>query len=108
MAIFKQDDFSAGMDNQYDPAKTADGAYPLLINGRVRRNVVSPVLSNKQLDAPLGFKQGLYAAGNLLILFNDGLAYYADVTKSPVSFFPLSNFTLMDQTAKRVYAEIVP
>lgn len=108
MVIFRQNDFSGGLDAQLDPAKSADNAFPLLINGRIRRNIVSPTNRHEALDGPDGTYQGLYAAGNYLILFVSGVAYYADITEDPIVFQPVSGWTTMNASAERLYAEIVP
>jgi hypothetical protein len=108
MAIFRQDDFSGGLDTRLDIAKTSDNSYALLMNGRVRRNVIAPVPKHLPLDAPEGTKQGLYLAGSDLILFVDGRAYRADITTSPIIFYPVANWTNMSPTTPRIYAELVP
>ncbi len=108
MAIFKQDDFSGGLDTRLDIAKTNAGSYALLLNGRVRRNVISPVPAHVKLDAPEGIKQGLYLAGSDLILFVAGRAYKGDITQSPIIFYPVPNWADMSPTSERIYAELVP
>lgn len=108
MVIFKQADFSGGLDRQLDPAKSPDNAYPLLVNARIRRNVVSPTNRNIRLSLVSGNYQGLYAAGQYLVAFVDGLAYYADVNNETLSFQPVSDWTTMSPDVARIYAEIVP
>lgn len=108
MVIFKQDDFSGGLNTQVDAAKGADNVYPLLVNGRTRRNVITPTRKHVQLNAPAGIYQGLYTAGSHLVLFISGVAYYANITDNPILFFKIGNWTEMDTEASRLYAEIVP
>lgn len=106
--LFQQADFSGGLNAQLDPTKTPDNSYPLLINGRVRRNVVSPTNKHGLLSAPLGNYQGLYVFGSYLLLFVDGLAYSADITENPILFHPVTSWVAMDSTVERIYAEQVP
>jgi hypothetical protein len=108
MVIFKQNDFSGGLDTQLDAAKSPDNAYPLLVNARVRRNVISPTNRHQKLLLPAGNFQGLYAAGQYIILFSSGVAYFADITVTPPVFQPVANWTTMDADVSRIYAEIVP
>lgn len=108
MVIFKQNDFTGGLDRQMDAAKSPENAYPLLVNARTRQNVVSPVFKHKKIDVPDGNYQGLYAAGQYLVLFVSGLAYYADITQSYIHFLPVANWTPMDEDVSRIYAEVVP
>ncbi len=107
-ALFKQNDFFGGMDTELESSKTPDNSYPLLINARARRDVIEPTRKHLKLDYPEGKKQGIYAVGSNLILFCDGIAYYADITQSPIAFRPIVNWTAMDDLVERIYAEVVP
>lgn len=106
--LFKQSDFSGGLNTQLDAAKTPDNAYALLVNGRTRRNVIAPTSRHIKLDAPAGNFQGLYVNGSNLILFVSGVAYIADIHLSPILFAPVGNWQPMSSTAPRIYVELVP
>lgn len=108
MALFVQNSFGAGLDTELNPTKIPRDAYPLLINGRARQNVIAPTHKHQVLDTIEGNYQGLYAAGNILVLFVSGVAYYADLTQSPINFVPIIQWTPMDVAVPRLYAEIVP
>ena len=108
-ALFKQTSFLGGLDAKLDATKIADDAYPLLVNGRIRKGVVSPTSKHIALaGVPQGNYQGLYITGSFLLLFVSGIAYWSDVTAVPMIFYPVANWTSMDSTAKRIYAELVP
>lgn len=106
--LFRQNDFSGGMNAQLDAAKTPDNSYPVLVNGRTRRNVISPTSRHIELAAPEGNKQGIYIAGSFLVLFVSGNAYYANIETSPIIFYPVLNWTQLDPDVSRIYAELVP
>lgn len=106
--LFRQSDFTGGLNAKLDAAKLATNAYPLLINGRTRKNVVSPTAKHVLLDAPLGKKQGLYISGSFILLFVAGVAYYGDATENPIIFRQVGGWVAMDATVDRIYAELVP
>lgn len=108
MALFVQDSFAGGLDTEFDATKSPKNSYPLLINGRARRNVIQPTNKHVNLSAPDGNYQGLYGAGSFLVLFIAGKAYYADVTVTPIVFTPIASWITMDINVSRLYAEIVP
>jgi len=108
MSIFVQNSFSGGMDTELDYVKTPQNAYPLLINGRGRKDVIEPTYKHLELAAPAGLKQGIYVAGSILVIFVAGVAYYTDITKSPIVFHPVVGWTNMSATASRIYAELIP
>jgi Icc-related predicted phosphoesterase len=108
MPLFTMDDFSGGLNTQLDATKIPDNCYPLLINGRVRKNVVGVTKKHVQLTAPEGNYQGLYAVGSVLILIVSGKAYRADITVSPIIFYPVAGWTDLDATVARITAELVP
>ena len=107
MHIASQFSFLGGMDTRIEPSKLGNTKYPLLFNGRIKRNTIKPVRKHLKLDAPAGEKQGLYAAGNLLVLFVNGYAYWKDVTSSVLAWQGLADWTPM-KTTGRIYAEVVP
>lgn len=108
MPLFKQADFSGGLNTQFDATKIPANCFPLLVNGRTRENVVAPTAKHVLLSAPIGLYQGLYVFGSYLLLFVDGLAYSADVTQSPILFKPVNGWRLMNAFAPRIYAEQAP
>lgn len=108
MSLFKQNDFSGGMFREFDSTKIPPNAYPLLINGRTRENVVTPTSKHLELDGPAGTYQGLYVAGSIIVLFADGVAYYGNINQNPVSFTPLAGWSAMSTSASRIYAQIIP
>src|SRR5256885_6847067 len=105
--IFHQRSFLGGMNLQVDPTRLQDSEYPLLINGRNRFDVINPIKKPvKALNLPSGNYQGIYAAGNFLIVFIDGKAYYRDVSTSQVfNQVPGINMSSM---AEVIFAELVP
>lgn len=106
--IYFQQSFLGGMNMQLDPTRLAANEYPLLINGRNRFDTVQPIPSTvKSLNLPMGNKiQGIYAAGNFLLTFIDGKAYFRDVSQSQV--FNLIPGLQMSIDADVVFAELVP
>ena len=76
---YEQTNYLNGLSAQLD--RTKADSYPLLINGRVRDNVVAPIKSPVQ-DTTVreGLYQNLTAVGSILIIFIDGAAYYRDIT----------------------------
>lgn len=108
MSIFVQNDFSGGLDTQMDPAKSGNMSYPLMLNGRVRKNIVSPTNKHLELDAPKGIYQGLYIVGSFMVLFVSGRAWYAELTSDKIAFFPVRNWATMSTTALRIFCELVP
>lgn len=107
-ALFKQNDFSGGLNTQLDATKIPSNAYALLINGRTRRNVIEPTARHVRLNAPAGRYQGLYIVGSFLIIFVYGIAYYADITESPIIFRQVGGWQPFSITTPRIYAEQVP
>ncbi len=108
MVIFKQISFLSGLNRELDEAKAPDDSYPVLVNGRVRTNVIKPTKKHKKLAGPDGNYQSLYANGRFLLLFVSGKAYYADITQSPsINFLPVPNFIQFNDNVPRIYAELV-
>lgn len=107
-ALFIQNDFTGGLNAQLDGTKIPSNCYPLLINGRTRKNSVAPTNRHVKLNAPLGKYQGLYISGSYLLLFVSGVAYYADIRSTPIIFHPVGGWTQMSATVDRIYAELVP
>jgi len=106
--LFRQTSFDGGLNTQLAAEKSPDNAYPLLINGRTRRNVIAPTNRHLKLSGPEGNYQGLYVVGSFLLLFVSGIAYYADINNSPIIFIPVGNWTPLDANTPRIYAENAP
>lgn len=109
MANFLQQSFVGGLNRLLDPTKLQANEYPFLKNGRTRFDVVepvkSPLLSNDNL--PVGNIQGMYAAGNFLLVFIAGKAYYKDFSVNTSHFVLVEGFQ-MSVTAEKIYAELIP
>lgn len=106
--LFRQAAFTGGLNRLTDPTKLNRDSYPLLINGRVRSNVVSPTYKHNLLNAPSGQVQLLVEAGNYLLLVVSGMAYLADLTKATLSFQAVGGWQPMSSTAQKFYAVKVP
>lgn len=107
-ALFIQNDFTGGLNAQLDGTKIPSNAYPLLINGRTRKNTIAPTNRHVKLTGPVGSYQGLYIAGDFMLLFSSGMAYYADITADEIIFKPVGSWSAFDASVSRVYAELVP
>jgi hypothetical protein len=78
--IINQQSFLGGLAAQYNELRADPVTYQLLINGRVRDNSVSSILSPLQdTDAPTGLYQNLTAIGSVLLLFVSGTCWYRDL-----------------------------
>lgn len=111
MSLFRQDSFTGGIDNEFDPTKLDKNSYPLLINGRCRRNVISPTRKHINIPIPEGNLQSIYAAGDIIVVFISGIAYYVKIDENnanPFNLVPLAGWTPLDASVKYIYAEIVP
>lgn len=109
--VFHQRSFLGGMNQLLDPTRIKDNEYFLLINGRNRNDIISPVLLPNRLtyglpDVIVKF-HGLYAAGSFLIAFVDSRAYVANMELANPSFIQIPDF-LMSPSAETYYAELVP
>lgn len=84
--MFKLTDFSGGISAEYDSGKRPVGTLPAIFNARVRRNTVYPIRKHVIYSGPSGNYQGLYAAGQYLVLVGDGSVWTADTTANPMVF----------------------
>lgn len=106
-AIFNQSSFIGGLDTTLDATKTPQNAYPLLINGRTRQDIIEPTAKHLLLkDYEDSEVQAIFAAGGLVVIFVAGVAYYADITQPSIVFLPVVGWTTMATTG-RIYAELV-
>lgn len=102
-----KNDFSGGLNMVGDTAKIGGNQYPLLVNGRIRSNVIRPVKLPSLVDElPDGIVQGLYAYGPYLIVIKAGFVYFKDYTVENPTFEKLVG-TNLSATAPIVYCEAV-
>lgn len=105
MPSINQFSFSGGMNSFLDDLSLGENEYVKLFNGRIRNGVVA----NKKatlVEAPGGKKQGLYAAGNIILLFLDGFAYYKLIGISTDWTF-IEGFQ-MDSEVEFIYGDFLP
>ena len=103
---YNQTSFLGGISAQWDATKVGQSAYPLLINGRVRRNVVEGVRKPaRENDLPDGEYQGMYAAGSVLFVAVSGQVYWRDISTAN-SWSVLGGITI--EATGRVYMTSVP
>lgn len=100
-----QGSFAGGMDLISDDVKISDDAYRMLINGRPRYNNIKAIKKHEKiLNAPLGYKNGGYAIGNIVLLFVYGSAYYQEYGKT--SWIRLPGFNMLPEVD--YYFAVVP
>ena len=105
--IVSKTSFTGGINQLSDITKLGPEEYWLLINGRVRSGAVESVklpldvTGNLPANANL---QDITGAGELLLCFADGKAYY----KSPSGPWNLVETFFMNSAEDRVYTETVP
>lgn len=112
MAELVKRDFIGGINQQSDATRVNEGAgqFYLLMNGRVRRNVISPIRKPRNVSPgiPSGaIMQGAYAVNSLQIVFAGGRAYWKNFDPEGDVWQPVSSFQ-MSTTADRIYMEKVP
>jgi len=102
-----QFDFTGGMNLFGDSGKIAPNEYRLLINGRSRRNQISPIKMHvRDTGLPSATRiQGLYGAREWLLIFIDGKAYTRNISTS-TEWVQVSGFQMTD-VVDRIYAEAV-
>ena len=106
MKLFNQIDFSGGLDAEFDRTKTPNGSYPLLINGRVRDGVISPVKRHrKDVGLPSGSYQDLTVVGDYLLVIIDGYVWYRNVSISS-SWAKVPTWTAL--TGSEVHSKVMP
>ena len=105
---YSQMSFAGGMNQQVDGSRLAANEYSLLINARSRHDIIEPVTLPVDIT-PQGLNkiQGVYAAGNLIVCFGDGLAFYRDENLSNPTWIQLKDFQ-MSATVDVIYAAAVP
>ena len=67
----------------FDLTRKEIDSYPLLVNGRVRENVIEPINAPvRDTQIPTGTLQNITGVGSVLIVFCNGQPYWRDVTTS--------------------------
>lgn len=106
MKLFNQIDFSGGLDAEFDRSKTPNGSYPLLINGRVRDGVISPVKRHlKDTGLPSGSYQDLTVVGDYLLTIIDGYVWYRNVSTNS-SWAKVPTWTAL--TGSEIHSRVMP
>lgn len=104
---YTQDSFAGGMNLLALDTKIAPNQYKVGINIRSRFGYLKPVKAPVELEfsaSPIKI-QGLYAFGDILVCFADGLAYYR--TSAAAAWTQIVGF-LMDTSVDYIYACAVP
>jgi hypothetical protein len=108
MSEYILNDFSGGSNLLDDATKLAKNEDYLIINGRCRYGNITPIKQPLQVEGiPQGNFQGCYAAGNFLVVFINGFAYYKDYSAPNTSFQRVVDFS-MSATAPVIYTALVP
>ena len=105
--VISKTNWLGGINQLSDITKLNENEYWILINARVRKNVVEAVKLplNVSADLPVGETfQDITAAGDKLVAFVGGKAYYK-LTTGNWQLIP--SFT-MGSTAQRVYTALIP
>lgn len=106
--IYTQDSFDGGMDLLTPDVKLQSNQYRLAFNVRARNGYLEPIKSPVDITTGLGAFikiQGLYAFGNILVCFRDGLAYYRNLTSA--TWFQIPDIQ-MDPNVDRLWVQAVP
>lgn len=103
-----KDDFSGGLVGNKHPTRLAPNEYALMINGRTRNGTVDPIKLPEAITTLAGKKQGIYAAGSIMVVFVNGEAYYRDFAGTDASFKKVAGGFLLDSNVDFIYAELVP
>jgi hypothetical protein len=107
MTEYNQLTFRGGLAAMFDLTRKTQAGYPLLINGRVREDVIEPIAAPvRDYQSPEGLYQNLTGVGSILILFVDGQPYYRDVSTS--SGWASVSGVSFDTTAPDIDTEIIP
>lgn len=111
MAVFVKSDFSGGLNRQVDSIKLSANEHSLLINGRIRHGVVTPIKKPRditnEVGLPIGNMQGCYAASTYMLVFVDGHAFVRNFAVENSAFYKINDLSL-SPTAEYIYAVMVP
>lgn len=106
---FSKTEFGGGFNLRKDPTSMGAEEFYLLSNGRNRAgNVMSidlPLEIGGQI--PEGKLQGCYSAGNFLLVFVAGEAWFKDYNIESSNFQQVPSFS-MDPAVEFIYCELVP
>lgn len=105
MGDYTQASFAGGMNMVLDETRLQENQYVYAFNVRNRFDVLSPITDSLEVESPSGLKQGLYAIGNILVVFVAGKAYYKE--KHADAWTQVTGFQ-MSTTAKQFWCEVVP
>ncbi len=105
--IYTQDSFAGGMNQVLLDVKVPANQYIAGVNVRTRFGYAEPVMEpvSVKYNLPDGFFQGLYAFGNIQVVFVSGLGYYKSV--GDVVWTQLAGLSL-NSGVSRIYAQAVP
>jgi len=107
MQLFKQDNFAAGLDAEFNPLRTTQGGYPLLINGRNRSGTITPVRKHLPVTGlPSGVIQNIDIVGDLLLAVVAGHVYYKNLA-SDSAWNSVSESALCDSSVTEVYGQLL-
>jgi hypothetical protein len=108
---FTQDSFEGGMNLVSLGTKVAPNEYIAGINVRTRFGYAKPINSALDIteDLPVSSRaiQGIYAFGEILVVFVGGQAWYKDAGDADSEWTQIENFQLSD-SVERIYAIGVP
>lgn len=110
MLTYSKQSFLGGQNQQVDSTRLEDNEYPLLINGRNRNDVISPIYKPAEVTDPIfaGQKiQGTISVGSTLIIFANGKAYYRDYNVENSVYNQVADLQL-SPIVDIIYAELVP
>jgi hypothetical protein len=104
-------DFSGGLRLNTDSTKIQDTEYLYLKNMRNRYGRLSPVKLPTKINQGIqqnGNIQGLYGAGNFLLVIRNGLIFYRNFLDDAGYFHKLTDEFDLDKHVENVYVELVP
>ena len=104
---FSVADFSGGANMSIDPLKLNDNQYFMLINGRSRFGVLTPISGPLDSFGLVGKYQGTYGIGSYIVVIVSGKIYARNFSQAGSSFFQVTQLTL-DSTVDVIYAQAVP
>lgn len=105
--VISKTNFLGGINELSDITKLNENEYWILINARVRKNVVETIrlpLDVTNNLSEVGNFQDISAAGDRLVAFAGGKAFYKTITGS----WTLIEDFLMSSTQSRVYTALIP
>ncbi len=108
--LYTQSSFRGGLNQFVDPTKLTNTEYALLINGRVRNDVIEPNAQpvENNFGLPDGKIQGIYAEGGFILAFVAGIAYYRNAIVDDGNFIAVVGWTPMDANVDRIYVQSIP